>query len=428
MWTSAHIRQSPEAADVLPYSSQRRPRKRSPLAALVIAGLLPMMSTDAVAGPCSDVTGAVYVAVPPAAEPYVEKIAQLLQLDDAKPVPVIWQVTTSCRAAEAVALDNTPTGSCAVGACLKGSAKVWPLDRSPVKTCELDRNGTHINLALSEVFPGSCKEVAKIPAPGILDIPGPISPYTLVMAPQAMEGAMHAEEAHFVFGAGKAAGVKPWLNDAAVFLLGEGDAGALLLSPRIKLPIGKWRTGRQVSSADDVVAGLATDTSAGLGILPTAIVDKRRGEVRVLGFQSIGQHGAFFPDRKSTSFDKQNVRDGHYPLWGYLHMILRADPGVPSKPLSGSAGRVANILTGREPVASRDTVPMQLSAGFVPQCAMRVSKASDSAPLTPLSPPSDSCSCWFEKNVTGGLLNCAECKGGAACTVGTCRREFCEAN
>ncbi len=428
MWTSAHIRQSPEAADVLPSPSQPGRIRRSVLFSLLGTTLLPLFPAQAVAGPCADVTGAVYVSVPASAEPYVEKIAQLLQLDDTKPVPVIWQATTSCRGVEAVALDSTPSGACAAGACLKGTAKVWPLDRSPVKTCELDKNGTHINLALSEVFPASCPTFAVTPAMGILDLPGPVSPYALVMSPQAMEGAMHAQEAHFVFGAGKAAGVKPWLNDAAVFLLGDRDAGPLLLSPRIQLPIGKWRTGRQVNTADEVITGLSSDQGAALGILPTAIIDKRRGEVRTLGFQSMGQHGAFFPDRKFSSFDKQNVRDGHYSLWGYLHMILRADPGMPGKPLSAAAGRVANILLGRETVASRDTVPMQLSAGFVPQCAMRVSKASDSAPLTPMAAPVDSCSCWFEKNVTAGLLNCAECKGGATCSTGTCRRELCEVN
>ena len=89
--------------------------------------------------------------------------------------------------------------------------------------------------------------------------------------------------------------------------------------------------------------------------------------MRTLGFQSMGQHGAFFPDRKFSSFDKQNVRDGHYSLWGYLHMIQAPIPACRGACLT-AAGRVANILLGRETVASRDTVPMQLSAGFVPQC------------------------------------------------------------
>lgn len=423
MWTATHIAQSPEVAAVL---SVRRPAL--PVRRLALASFLALASlaSPTQAGPCSDVKNAVYVAVTPAAEQYVEKIAQLLQLDDPNPLPVIWQVTSSCRAAESVVLDNTPSGSCAPGACLTGTAKVWPLDRSPVKTCELDnKNGTHIHLAVSDVFPSSCPSLAAKPTSGVLDLLGPVSSYALVMSAQAMEGAIHAEEAHFVFGAGKVAGVKPWLNDSAVVLLGDRDAGPLLLAPRIKLPIGKWRTGRQVYTADEVFASLPAEPASSLSILPTTLIDKRRSDVRVLGFQSIGQHGAFFPDRKSNTFDKQNVRDGHYPLWGYMHMLLLADPVRPTQALSTAAARVADILIGKEKVATRDTVPMQLSQGFVPQCAMRVAKMNDSAPLTP-APASNACHCWFEKNVTGGVLNCGECKDGMTCSVGTCRRNFCE--
>ena len=423
MWTATHISQSPEVAAV---SSLRCLARRAlPRVALALVGLASLAS-PAYAGPCSDVKNAVYVATTASAEQYVEKITQLLQLDDANPLPVIWQVTSSCRAAESVVLDATPSGACAPGACLTGTAKVWPLDRSPVKTCELDsKNGTHINLAVADVFPASCPSLATKPTSGVLDLLGPISPYALVMSAQATEGAIHAEEAHFVFGAGKVAGVKPWLNDSAVVLLGDRDAGPLLLAPRIKLPIGKWRTGRVVTSVDEVFTSLPMEPATALSILPTTLIDKRRSDVRVLGFQSIGQRGAFFPDRKSNTFDKQNVRDGHYPLWGYVHMLLLADPVRPTQPLSLPAGRVADILIGKDKVASRDTVPMQLSHGFVPQCAMRVAKASDGAPLTP-APAKDACHCWFEKNVPGGLLNCGECKDGMTCSVGTCRRNFCE--
>ena len=154
-------------------------------------------------------------------------------------MPVIWQATTSCRGVEAVGSTARRAEPAPSEPASRGTAKVWPLDRSPVKTCELDKNGTHINLALSEVFPASCPTFAVTPAMGILDLPGPVSPLRPGDVAAGMEGAMHAQEAHFVFGAAKAAGVKPWLNDAAVFLLGDRDAGPLLLSPRIQLPIGK---------------------------------------------------------------------------------------------------------------------------------------------------------------------------------------------
>ncbi|MBL9003730.1 MAG: hypothetical protein JNJ46_05750 [Myxococcales bacterium] len=422
MWTATHISQSIEVAAVsLVRSFARRARH---VALLPLCGLV-CWASPAQAGPCSDVKNAVYVATTPAAEQYVEKIAQFLQLDDANPLPVIWQVTTSCRAAESVVLDTSPTGPCASGACLKGTAKVWPLDRSPVKTCELDANGTHIHVAVSDVFPASCRKLATKPISGVLDVLGPISPYAMVMSAQATEAAIHAEEAHFVFGEGQMAKVKPWLNDSAVVHLSDQDAGPLLLSPRIKLPIGNWRTGRQVTSPDEVFTSLTMEPATALSILPTTLIDRRRADVRVLGFQSIGQRGAFFPDRKTNTFDKQNVRDGHYPLWGYMHLLMLADPVRPTQALSLAAARVADILSGKEKVAARDTLPMQVTHGFVPQCAMRVAKASDGAPLTP-APAKDACHCWFEKNVQGGLLNCGECKDGMTCSVGTCRRNFCE--
>lgn len=422
MWTSAHTSQALAVFDTAA-RGQSRLAVAVRLSMLAFCGVA-LGPSAARAVPCSDVPNAVYVAVPPSAEQYVEKIAQKLQLDDAKPLPIIWQTTTSCRAVEAVARDSTP-GVCAPGACLTGKAKVWPLDRTPVKTCDLAATGTHIDLALSDVFPSSCPAFAVTPATGIVDVLGPVSPYALVMNPAATEGAMQAEEAHFVFGAGQAAGVKPWLNDNAVYWLGDRDAGALLLSARSKLPIGRFRTGKVVATPDDVFAGLQTDAAAALGILPTVLTDPRRSEVRVLGFQAIGQHGAFFPDRKSTTFEKQNVRDGHYALWGYLHMIMRADPGDPKRPQSASAARVADILTGRVQVAMQDTLPMQVTQGFVPQCAMRVGRTSDSAALTPMA-PTESCHCWFEKNVKNGLLSCGECKDGVTCAIGKCRRNLCE--
>jgi hypothetical protein len=58
---------------------------------------------------------------------------------------------------------------------------------------------------------------------------------------------------------------------------------------------------------------------------------------------------------------------------------------------------------------------------------MRVARTSDSTPMTPLATVADSCGCWFEKNVTGGLLNCTDCSGGGACPSGQqCRRNLCE--
>lgn len=399
--------------------------------ALALAVGVTLSPSLAPAAPCSGVPNPVYVAGTPAAAPLVEQVARMLQRDgDANPMTVVWQLTSACAGVEAVVKD-TAVGSCAPGACITGKAQFWTqigTDTTP-KTCDLAATGTKVDLAVSDVGVLTCPAFAATTVTGIIDKTGPVVPYTLVMARQATESAMHAEEAHFVFGSGKAAGVRPWLNDAGIFTLGTKDAGQLLLGIQSKLAIAKQK-GTPVADADELITQLATDPATSIGILPTTITDKRRNEVRPLAFQSIGQHGAFFPDRKSPlgampTYEKQNVRDGHYTLWGYLHMILREDPVKPKTPLSARGGRLAQILTANERAANKDILPVQVASGLVPQCAMRVARTDDASPLTAFA-PADPCHCWFERNVTSGVLSCAECKDGITCGVGTCRRNVCE--
>lgn len=377
------------------------------------------------AAPCSMVPNSVLVTGAMSAEPLVKQVARLLAREDATPMTVMWQLKNSCSGVEAVVKDTQP-GSCAAGACAFGKAKFWTLDPRDLdpKECELEMRGSKVDLAVSDVFPQTCPVFAGAQLTGILDIPGPVSAYALLGAKQSTEGAMHAEEGHFVFGVGKAAGVTPWVNDNALLLLGDQFAGQLLLAQQTKLPPGRWK-GALVKDDSELLTSLYNDTQASVGILPTTLLDSRRSSVRVLAFQARGQRGAFYPDRKNSSFEKQNVRDGHYPLWGYMHMILRQDPGMPTQPLSVRGGRLAEILLGRKVVASKDPVLLQVQSGLVPQCAMKVSRQSDQGPLQPLV-NSEPCGCWFEKNVMGGLLGCQECPDGKTCTVGTCRKNFCE--
>jgi hypothetical protein len=419
MWTSSH------AAPVTD-SSKVRSSQAIALSAGVLGLSLLVFPASSAAAPCSGVPSPVFLSGSPAAEPLVQAVAYALQRQDPKPLTVVWKLDSSCGGVESVALDSLP-GSCAPGACVTGKAKFWTLDTRDTtpKTCDLDVAGSHVDLALSDVFPATCPAFTGSPPAGILDTLGPVTAYGMVMAKQGSELAIHAEESHFVFGAGKAAGVKPWLNDTTIFLLGDKDAGQLLLGPRIKLGVGKWQ-GKLVATADDILSGLQNDPATAIGILPTPLADPHRTDLRILAFQSMGQHGAFYPDRRGTSFEKQNVRDGHYPLWGYLHMILRADPVQPTQPKSVNGARVADILLARSQVAGQDVLPMQVAAGLVPQCAMKVTRSSsDTAPLTVYAPP-DPCHCWFEKNVTNGVLGCAACPDGNTCAIGKCRRSFCE--
>jgi hypothetical protein len=390
----------------------------------LIAGLGASVSH---AGPCAGLPNPVVVTGAAAAEPLITNVARLLQRNDAQPLTVIWKLTTSCTGVESVVLDKTSSCSGSMGACVYGQAKFWtldPQDKEP-KTCELDSAGTHVDLAISDVMPSTCPSFPGAKLPDMMITAGPVTTYALTMSRNASEAAMHASEAHFVFTRGKDANVRPWLNDNTLFLLGGNDAGQLLVSLRasIKQP-SSWR-GKLLASPDEVILNLQSDPPTAIGILPTTITDPRRGEVRTLAFQAIGQHGAYFPDRKSTTFDKQNVRDGHYPLWGYLHTVLRRDIANPTLPKSVNGGRLSEILLGNAQVAMQDVMPMHVAAGLVPQCAMRVSRSMDGGPMAPFA-HADPCHCWFEKNVPGGTLGCTECPDGLTCAIGKCRRKFCE--
>ena len=378
--------------------------------------------------PCSSLTSPVYVAGSMAAAPLVSPVAQALTRDDPSKLTVVWQLTASCGGVGAVVRDTMPA-SCASGACITGKAQFWTIDPRDLQPgeCDLDPKGTKVDLAVSDVAPAMCPGITPAMLTGLIDIPGPVSAYGLVTAPAAAPTAIQAEEAHFVFGAGtglKMAGVTPWINPAVIGVFGDNSAGQLLVGQQIKLPPGHWK-GQTVNTADDVVSLVYTDQTAGISILPTTLVDARRNELKMLAFQALHQRGAFYPDRKANSFEKQNVRDGHYPLWGYLHLVQRAEPANPTKPLSTNGARVASILQGGVPVAGKDSMLLQLQAGLIPQCAMKVTRTSDTAPLAPAL-PTEPCGCWFEKNVPSGVLGCQACLDGKTCASGKCRRNVCE--
>ena len=375
--------------------------------------------------PCSSLPNPVYVAGSIAAGPLVKPVAQSLTRDDAVKLTLVWQLKNSCSAVESLARDTMPA-SCAVGACITGKAQFWTIDPRDLQPgeCDLEVKGTKLDLAISDVAPAMCPGLSGTMTTGLLDTLGPISAYGIVMSAKAGESAIQAEEAHFVFGAGKSAGVLPWQNDSVITLLGDNNAGQLLTGQQIKLPPGRWK-GVSAATADDVMSTVSGDPASGIGILPTTLTDPVRAQVKVLAFQAIKQHGAFYPDRKATTFEKQNVRDGHYPLWGYMHLLQRPDPVNPAKPLSPNGARVAGILQGATPVAGKDPVVLQVQAGFIPQCAMKVARTSDSAPLAPVA-ITESCNCWFEKNVQSGTLGCTPCADGKTCASGKCRRYLCE--
>ena len=47
--------------------------------------------------------------------------------------------------------------------------------------------------------------------------------------------------------------------------------------------------------------------------------------LNILAYQNTGQRCGYYPDRDANSNEKQNVRDGHYAIWGPMHFLTRID-------------------------------------------------------------------------------------------------------
>ncbi|MCS6913947.1 MAG: hypothetical protein RMK29_14405 [Myxococcales bacterium] len=369
---------------------------------------------------CADLPSPIYVAGSEAVLPLLRLLAPLL-LADPDQATIVFQLRGGCAGVEAIVRDTDPQ-QCQQGGCIVGRATFYTQD-GVAKSCELAAGGSHVHLAVSEVFARTCPGLGGGQPRGIVDLPGPVSPLVLVVPRESPERAIHAEEAHFVFGFGRLGGVTPWTNEEALLIQDERASTQVLLGLHIQVPPGRFKG---VHAGADVIARLLTaDSHAGLAFVPSALADARRNDIKILAYQAIGQRGAFFPDRTAASFDKQNVRDGHYPLWGYLHAVGRADPRDPERFASGQAQRLADLLLGRQALGGTDPLLHQVRAGLVPQCAMTVARADDHRPLVPYIPLAP-CGCWFEKNVPMGQTRCRSCTDDTACGEGRCRRGFCE--
>ena len=65
--------------------------------------------------------------------------------------------------------------------------------------------------------------------------------------------------------------------------------------------------------------------TAAIGFLGADVYDGDRATLNALAFEAVGQTKAFYADSTSRRSDRQNVRDGHYTMWGYEHMFAYVD-------------------------------------------------------------------------------------------------------
>jgi hypothetical protein len=380
----------------------------------------------------------VYITGSSAAFPFLRQIAQQLV---AQNVYIVYESTGSCVGVDAVLNGTAMTTGPGAPAL---TATYWDSSSSSGVACDLPAAGVTADIGASDVFAQSCPgfELANLDALQVRDAHGPIQTMTFAVPSNSAYAEISAQAAYFAFGFGANGGLRDATGDVAIwndeqylFKRSATSGTQAMLAAAIGVPAGLWKGKSHKSSADVAAAiqaaGQNQETAnAALGILAADYIDTNnlRAQIRVLAFQDTEQHCAVFPDSSSTAKDKRNVRDGHYPVWGPLHLLLRVDGQ--GKPLNGANRQavtdIIGYLSGTKALPNQvQLIDLYAQSGLVPECAMRVTRTKDGGNIFP-SRPSSPCSCLFDLKATGAT-SCAECKVQGDCGSGeTCSQGYCE--
>lgn len=425
----------------------------APALGLLILHVAALVSERAHAQPCpavppscddaSILPNPVYILSADTQVPVLHKLGKRLR-GDANPITLVYVPNGSCT--NLASLSSQPP-KLAVGA--GGGPYYIPADATfdpATKTacaCTLPATELQPDLAITIVVPDgkSCPSIPSTPT-SIAITRGPVQAMTFVVpfdtatSVGSSQRAITAEEAYLVFGLGPTkAMVTPWLDPTYLYGRPASKGTQISIGENILVPAAKWKLLAdpehqidQSSALAAQLASLATDPNAekALGILGTEIYDKaaNRAKLHALAFRAFGQRRAYWPDRTSTTFDKQNVRDGHYPLWSYVHYLAPSDGN--GKALKAAAQTLIDALVGRSPLFNPAFEPLDdvIASGLVPLCAMKVQRSTEGGELSSYVDPVP-CGCYFEAKVSTATT-CTACSASSPCMTGICRRGYCE--
>ncbi|HEY0469058.1 MAG TPA: hypothetical protein VGC79_32920, partial [Polyangiaceae bacterium] len=232
------------------------------------------------------------------------------------PITVVFQATDSCTAAAAFSTTEPPA--------LTGAGRTWDYTGAQ-SSCDLGV-GFPTDVGISELFPASCGTSL---AGNVSEQLGPVDALAFVVPRASQATAISKGAAYMVFGFGAQSPplIQPWNNPSTILHLAATSPTQLMLGLGIGVPAARWRPISNVASnVSAMVAALAGSTSpdSTIGILTSDVADTQRGLLKELAYQDAGQSCAYFPDSTVSAKDKQNVRDGHYPLWGRTHFFFRS--------------------------------------------------------------------------------------------------------
>jgi hypothetical protein len=287
------------------------------------------------------------------------------------------------------------------------------------------RMGVPVDIGISDLYAQTCGPQF-VPGSTVAEYLGPVVPFVLSVPSTSSEKAISAEAAHFVFGLGGKAppgsGMKdasPW-TDPTNYSIRSATSGSTVLTALLANVPPNMFWGVDRLSTENLRDSLLASTSinSSIGILSIDFNDKNRGNLKALYLQAKGQNCGYLPDSSPTTYDKLNVRDGHYPLWGYVHFFTRQVAGGVPSPAAN-----AMILLFNVQKIGQQLLDDIIGASLTPQCAMKVARTGEMGDFMPRA--GFRCGCYFDlktkqKTDCMSCTTAEECPGTSPCNYGFC--------
>lgn len=371
----------------------------------------------------------VYIENGDTQEPLVKKLGAQL-ITSSSPVRLVYKNRRTCD----LALDMyTPNPMVTDAIAIKyipspAEDPTWtPLSVTP--SCDADAGGVAIGLGIGATFLSSCTNLPAVKPADLAVLDGPVQSYGFIVPGASSQIALTAQEGYFAYGFPQATGqAPPWLDQALRSSRGPTASTALTCAAAIGLNGSQLKGTVPVgNTSTEVLSFVATSGSpeATIGLMGTEVYDGARNLVKLLAFKGFGQRYAYFPDSSATSFDKRNVRDGHYLPWAPTPYVTRVEVGT-GKATDPNVQRLIDLVFGARVDADVNGLDQVIASGLVPECAMGVKRAFDGGDLSLYAAP-EPCACYFESKVPQGATKCSKCTDSSTCGAGKCRRGYCEA-
>lgn len=365
--------------------------------------------------PCSSLPSPVFVI---GSSGLASIVAELGTLASTVPITVVYTSAHSCDGAKSIILNET---SAQTGASV---ASYWDASGTQY-SCQIDPASEYADLGISNVFADQCLSLPQ-GAAGVGDFLGPVTPGALVVPTASTQTSISAEALYYLFGLSEP--VDPW-NDPNYLFINPSSGVQQDFGLAVGIPASLWH-GTLISSSAQNISKIATSSQPeeSLGNMSTDLVEAAQtsSSIKELAYQDYAQNCGYYPNSTATSADKQNVRDGHYPIWGFTHLFSKVNPE--QVPINTNAATIVSYFTGNAQTPTGSFLKFVISDHLVPVCAMKVTRSTEMGPLSAFT-PSPGCGCYFDALTTGNTA-CPTCTTSNDCltTAPHCNLGYCEVN